>query len=200
MKAVTSIVVGVRQPTRDHQHLATLLEEHLNHLTLEAPVKSIKLTAKDFMPFSPANVSLFFDPELDHLLTHKDSDIETLIEQLQARMGRDAINTFCSIADHRPEYAYRVNESAAEKREPLKQQRPFWLLPEPRLLPHKKHQPWLQGPVTLIKGPERIQAGWWSGDDVSRDYYIAVDNKGRHLWIYQELKQQCRWYLHGLFA
>ena len=105
-----------------------------------------------------------------------------------------------SRADHRPEYAYRVNETMAKKSELIKPQRPFWLLPEPRLLPQKNHRPWLQGPVTLIKGPERIQAGWWSGHDVSRDYYVAMDSKGSHLWVYQELSEQCRWYLHGLFA
>jgi len=200
MHTATDIIVGVRQATRDHQHLATLLEEHLNRLSLKAPVKGIKLTAKDFMLFSPQDFSLFLEPALDQPLTGRESDIGSLLEQLQARMGRDAIKTIHSVADHRPEYAYRVNETVAAKSEHIKQQRPFWLLPEPRLLPQKNHQPWLQGPVTLIKGPERIQAGWWSGRDVRRDYYIAVDNKGSHLWIYQELNEPCQWYLHGLFA
>jgi protein ImuB len=198
--AATNVIVGVRQATRDHKHLKSLLEEHLNRLSLPAPVKSIKLSAKEFMLFSPEDVSLFLEPELDQPLLRKESDIETLLEQVQARMGRDAIKTFHSVADHRPEYAYRVNETVTKKCERIKQHRPFWLLPEPRLLPQKNHRPWLQGPVTLIKGPERIQAGWWSGHDVRRDYYIAVDNKGSHLWIYQELNKHCRWYLHGLFA
>ena len=199
-KAVTSVVVGVRRATRDHDHLAALLEEHLNRLLLEAPVKSIRLTAADFTPFSPQDLSLFLEPALDQPLTGRESDIETLLEQLQARMGRDAVKTFHGVADHRPEYAYRVNETAAEKCEIIKQQRPSWLLPEPRLLPQKDHRPWLQGPVLLIKGPERIQTGWWSGHDVRRDYYVAMDSKGSRLWIFQELDEHRRWYLHGLFA
>ncbi|MGB5603126.1 MAG: DNA polymerase Y family protein, partial [Gammaproteobacteria bacterium] len=198
--AATNIIVGVRQATRDHKHLISLLEEHLNRLSLAAPVMSIKLSANDFILFSPEDLSLFLEPELDQPLLRKESDIVTLLEQVQARMGRDAIRTFHSVADHRPEYAYRVNETVTKKCESTKQHRPFWLLPEPRVLPQKNHRPWLQGPVTLIKGPERIQAGWWSGHDVRRDYYIAVDNKGSHLWIYQELNEHCRWYLHGLFA
>jgi len=115
-------------------------------------------------------------------------------------MGRDAIRTIHSVSDHRPEYAYRVNESVTKKTECIKQQRPFWLLHEPRLLLQKNHRPWSQGSIKLIKGPERIQAGWWSGHDIRRDYYIAVDKKGSHLWIYQELNEHGRWYLHGLFA
>ncbi len=199
-KAATRIVVGVRRATRDHEHLAALLEEHLNRLSLEAAVKSVRLSAADFMPFSPQDSSLFLDPALDLALSCKESDIETLLEQLQARMGHDAIKTFQGVADHRPEYAYRVNETAVKTSEPIKQHRPFWLLPEPQLLPQKDHRPWLRGTVTLIRGPERIQAGWWSGHDVCRDYYVAMDGKGSRLWIFQELDERCRWYLHGLFA
>lgn len=199
-QAAASVIIGVRQPTRDQEQLASLLEEHLNRLSLEAPVKSIKLVATDFVPFSPQTLSLFLEPALDQPLDCGESDIETLLEQLQARMGGDVIRTFHSVADHRPENAYRVNEASATKSELIKQQRPFWLLPEPRLLPQKNHQPWFQGPVALIKGPERIQAGWWAGRDVSRDYYIAVDNRGSRLWVFQELSEDQRWYLHGLFA
>ena len=137
---------------------------------------------------------------MDQPLDCGESDIETLLEQLQARMGGDVIRTFHGVADHRPENAYRVDGTSATKSESIKQQRPFWLLPEPRLLPQKNHQPWFQGPVALVKGPERIQAGWWSGRDVCRDYYIAVDNRGSRLWLFQELGEDHRWYLHGLFA
>jgi protein ImuB len=198
--AATTVMVGVRQATRDHQHLVNLLEEHLNRLALKAPVKSIKLTASDFLPFSPRNTSLFLDPALNQQLTSRESNIETLMEQLQARLGRDAIKTVHSVNDHRPEYAYRFNDKAITKSELVQQQRPFWLLPEPQLLPQKNDRPWLQGPIVLLKGPERIEAGWWSGADIRRDYYIAMDSTGSHLWIYRELTGHYQWYLHGLFA
>lgn len=197
---VTRVTVGVRRATRDHRHLATLLRERLDRLLLEAPVRRIRLTASELMPFRPQELSLFLEPALDQNPACSESDIETLLEQLQARMGRDAVRTFHGVADHRPEYAYVVNGAAAGKSERVMQQRPFWLLPEPRLLPQKDRRPWLQGPVVLVRGPERIQAGWWSGRDVGRDYYIAVDSKGSRLWIFRELDEHCRWYLHGLFA
>lgn len=198
--AATNIIVGVRKSTRDYDRLATLLKEHLNRLSLPAPVKSIKLHAKDFVLFSPQELSLFLETVPNQNLACNESDIESLLEQLQARIGSDVIKSHYSVADHRPEYAYRINQSGKVKSECLKQQRPFWLLPEPRLLTRKNNLPWLQGPISLIRGPERIEAGWWSGHDVHRDYYVAVDNKGSHLWIFQELNEDCRWYLHGLFA
>ena len=209
-QTATHIMIGVRQATRDQPHLLLLLEEHLNRLALSAPVKSIQLTARDFMPFSPQDLSLFSEPvfsepvfskpALNQPLTARESTIETLLEQLQARLGRDAIKTLHSVNDHRPEYAYRFNDTVAKNSELVPQQRPFWLLPEPRLLPQKNHQPWLQGPIVLLKGPERIEAGWWSGKDIRRDYYIAVDRAGSQLWIYQELNEHQQWYLHGVFA
>jgi protein ImuB len=198
--AATNILIGVRQATRDHPRLMLLLEEHLNRLSLNAPVKSIQLNARDFAPFSPQDLSLFTEPVLNQPLTAQESTIETLLEQLQARLGRDAIKTLHSVNDHRPEYACRFNVTAAKNSELVQQQRPFWLLPEPRLLPQKNHRPWLQGPIMLLKGPERIEAGWWSGKDIRRDYYIAMDKAGSHLWIYQELNEHRQWYLHGLFA
>jgi protein ImuB len=194
------IKLGVRKATRDQQHLIRLLEEHLNRLALDAPVKSIRLTAKDLLPFLPQEQSLFADLTFEQTLSVKEGNIEKLLEQLQARLGNEAIKTIHSVNDHRPEYAYRFNEAVAKQSELIKQQRPFWLLPAPQLLPQKDNQPWLKGPIALIKGPERIEAGWWSGHDVRRDYYIAMDSKGSHLWIYQEHNEHYRWYLHGLFA
>jgi protein ImuB len=198
--AATNIIIGMRQSSRNHQHLMMLLEEHLNRLSLSAPVKSIKLTASDFVPFLPEDLSLFNEPVLNQQLVSQEGDINTLLEQLQARLGRDAIKTIHSVNDHRPEYAYHFNDTTTKKSELAQQQRPFWLLPQPQLLPQKNHRPWLQGPIVLLKGPERIEAGWWSGQDIRRDYYIAMDIAGSHLWIYQELTGHYQWYLHGLFA
>jgi hypothetical protein len=61
-----------------------------------------------------------------------------------------------------------------------------------------KHQ------LTLLKGPERIDFGWWDEDDLSkvitRDYYVAtIDNQGSLLWIFQYSNDK-RWYLHGIFS
>jgi protein ImuB len=63
-----------------------------------------------------------------------------------------------------------------------------WLLEAPRRL--------AEGEFALLAGPERIESGWWDGDEASRDYFIA--RLGESLgWIYRE---DGEWHLHGLFA
>jgi protein ImuB len=74
--------------------------------------------------------------------------------------------------------------------------RPVWLLDAP--LP-------LDGGLLLEQGPERIESGWWDGNGVARDYYIArqvgtaARVPGARLWVFQE-RHSKRWYLHGVFA
>ena len=60
-------------------------------------------------------------------------------------------------------------------------------------------QPVWQGVLSLDKGPERIESGWWDGDDVRRDYYRASNARGVTVWIYQDLRSQ-NWYLQGFFG
>jgi len=215
-QAATTVVIGVRQASRDGQHLLLLLREQLERLALKDSVKGITLSAHEFLPFVPQDEmmpGLFADISAGQAGANTINNIDHLLEQLQARLGRDAIKKVYSVNDHRPEYAYRFNEATSKSKQLLAPQRPFWLLPEPRLLPQKDNRPWLNGPVSLLKGPERIEAGWWSGDDVRRDYYIAIDRHGSHLWIFQEFKQQSsqlkspqlqspqlQWYLHGIFS
>ena len=216
-QSVTTVIVGVRQASRDPQHLLSLLREQLERLALKASIKGLTLAAHDFLPFVPQDASLFgLFPDIpsDQQASTTNSNIDHLLEQLQARLGRDAIKKIHSVNDHRPEYAYCFNNTAKKQTDTVSQQRPFWLLPKPQPLPQKDNRPWLNGPVSLLKGPERIEAGWWSGHDVRRDYYIAIDNRGSHLWIYRERKQpastqpastqhtprQHQWYLHGIFS
>src|SRR5207302_1119296 len=52
--------------------------------------------------------------------------------------------------------------------------------------------------VTRCWGPERIEAGWWRGDDVRRDYYVVATQLGTRLWIFRR-PGDGRWWLHGSF-
>src|ERR1700722_15158342 len=127
-----------------------------------------------------------------------------LVERLRARLGEDAVYGVVSIAEHRPEAAWRrVQELHGEKMadRPILTDRgmprPVWLLAAP--LP-------LESVLLILEqGPERIESGWWDGKGVARDYYIARQARGtRHshgarLWVFQE-RQSKRWYLHGMFA
>jgi protein ImuB len=78
-------------------------------------------------------------------------------------------------------------------------ERPFWLLTNPVSLPVKQHRPFYGSPLRLIRGPERIEDGWWAGLAV-RDYYVAQAENGTRYWLYQERGSETGWFLHGLFA
>ncbi|MCG6943247.1 MAG: DNA polymerase Y family protein [Thiohalocapsa sp.] len=78
--------------------------------------------------------------------------------------------------------------------------RPLWLLARPLPLAARDGRPWLDGPLDLGRGCERIDTGWWDGFAVARDYYVALSADGERLWVYRELRGNRGWFLHGIFG
>jgi protein ImuB len=78
-------------------------------------------------------------------------------------------------------------------------ERPLWLLPVPEPLRCVAGRPHLDGGLRMIDGPERIESGWWDGNDVGRDYFVAVGLGGERLWVFRD-RADHRWYLHGRFG
>jgi len=93
--------------------------------------------------------------------------------------------------DHRPEKAWCVlsDDKGATTCADLPD-RPLWFLHEP--------QP-INDLPQLLGTPERIEAGWWTGQDTSRDYYLARTEEGAHWWLFRE-NETHHWYLQGLWA
>ena len=81
--------------------------------------------------------------------------------------------------------------------------RPVFLLDTPRFLKTDHGEPHLGGPLLLLRGPERIDFGWWDQQDIeaplARDYYIARQTTGELIWVFKHLPSD-RWFLHGVFA
>jgi protein ImuB len=139
-----------------------------------------------------------------------------LVEQLRARLGVEAVHGLERVPEHRPERAWRIAEPALPEmtREATREtpklvaphvitvpsRRPLWLLGAPQLLESPRGRPQQDGPLELSAGPERIESGWWDGDDARRDYYVAKDRHGSRLWIYRECDGARRWFLHGIFG
>ena len=117
------------------------------------------------------------------------------MERLRARLGGKAVQGMKVAAEHRPERSFlRTKPSPGDDPwlSPRFGPRPFWLLPRPSPLERES--------VTLLAGPERIESGWWDGDDVRRDYFVALDSRGSRLWVFRERDGERRWYLHGIFG
>ncbi|WP_210473278.1 Y-family DNA polymerase [Vibrio crassostreae] len=178
---------------------------NLTHLTLE----SLKLTA----PVQGLTLSLIRHGE-PQMAYHDLFDGNTgtlaaldLLSLLQAKLGQASIQTPKIQHDPRPEKANQysiptLSKSVSKSKTPsefeqqttdlsVNQQRlrPSILLPEPETLTEK---------ITLSQGPERIVSGWWDGEKIIRDYFIAHSENGRWLWVFRTPDKQ--WFLHGLFS
>jgi protein ImuB len=57
----------------------------------------------------------------------------------------------------------------------------------------------IDAPPELLRGPERIESGWWDQDDVRRDYYLARTGEGAQVWVFRD-RRDGAWYLQGLWA
>jgi protein ImuB len=149
----------------------------------------LALDASEFHPAVINNQSLF-GPGAE-----EDTAWQQVLDQLQTRLGEEAVCYLQLPDEHRPEYAwaYGPTQHAGAKTDGLLKRRPLWLLSQPQRL----RSP-LKG-VTLTSEKERIEGGWWDGFDIRRDYYRARDHNGRHLWLFRNL-QDGEWYLQGLFG
>lgn len=180
------------EPSRSLTLLQTLLAERLAHTVLPGAVERLGLST-EALAQAPASGRDLFD-------AHHGEPLPVLLDRLRARLGDAAVTGLSATADHRPERAWRpcaVGEGEAADPAPG---RPAWLLGTPRRLRVVAGRPCLDGRLTLLGGPERIEGGWWDSADVARDYYVAVQRSGRRLWIYQERRPGGGWYLHGLFG
>ena len=205
--APTALEIALAEPAWREEHLLRLLRERLARTTLPAAVIALRLQAREVQPMAPATEALFPEPG------GTPADYRRLLELLTARLGADCVLTPAPLADHRPEVrngwapasnsaSTPANMAAPASLAPAgAAERPFWLLPEPLALPLRGHRPFYGAPLTLVRGPERIECGWWDGMPVMRDYFVAQSEGEFFYWIYRQRSgAEVCWFLHGLFA
>ena len=218
----TALEIALAEPSRDPVHLLVLLRERLAALQLPAPTLDLSLHADDIAQRAPPNAELFPTPAAEH------EGLTRLIERLQARLGRDQVRRLVPLPDHRPEHATTTRIADAAPRRPARARgakaqaapvlsphavRPVWLLQCPEPLRERQHQgdaePLVDGqPLLLVSGPERIESGWWDGQRVERDYFIAELPGGALVWVYCSRVQfrpltglaEPKWFLQGRFG
>jgi len=189
----TTVMLPLSMPSRDPAHLLVLLRERLSNIALPDRVESIALTAAETMQLAPRNFSFFGDR--DALAENR----LVLVERLRARLGEDAVCGLALVPDHRPELAWEPVEPGHAAIASASNPRPLWLLAAPKPL---RTNPDGTAPVSLsiLAGPERIESGWWDGNDVTRDYFVAGNAAGARFWVFRERSGTNGWFLHGVFA
>jgi protein ImuB len=197
------LVLRTAEPTGDMGHLQRLLGEHLARITLPAPVSYLRLRTLETQKLRGISASLLPDAQ------RRGDSLHQLLERLSARLGPQQVLQMQTRADHRPEHmqvwqpaestlnliasyaggtgaggqkCYRNQPSHASS--PLY---PSWLLATPLKLAVQHNRPQYPGPLRLLAGPQRLEAGWWDGGDCAlRDYFLAYSERMGLLWIYRE--------------
>ncbi|ACR30218.1 Y-family DNA polymerase [Burkholderia glumae] len=197
----TSVELAFAEPTRDELHCLRVLGERLARAELPAAVLALRLVATRVEAVAPPSAELFPEPGRTREARAR------LVELLRARLGADNVLCAAPGADHRPEAANRWLPSHAPAGRPSEAPavapRPAWLLAEPIALAMRENRPCYRTPLRLMSTAERVEGGWFDGQLVQRDYYVAQDDDGACYWIYMDRDRrgsEPRWFLHGLFG
>jgi len=187
-EAHTDVEVGLLAAEREPAMLFELTRGRLERVQLARPVVAIRLLARELPPFVPASRDLF-DVRLQQTLPWPQ-----LRERLRARLGDTAVHRLAPTSDPRPERAWRRADADTLRmpQAPVRPPRPLWLLPKP--IPLRDFNP------RIVSGPERLESGWWDGDEARRDYYVLETSQGQRAWAFAPPGEQGGWMLHGWFA
>jgi protein ImuB len=227
---VTIITLELASASRDLDHLTTLLRERLARTELPCAAIEIAIASGRVTPLASHNLAFLPDSAgqaesasrfverlnarlgantICGLTPHADYRPERAWRACQP--GAAANAGVEEDAAHSRQASRTLNH---QLNRPLTQPlthpltRPLWLLTTPKPLretgetnaaPHdpQDHE---GGPLSLLAGPERIEAGWWDGQHVARDYFVARNAAQSLLWIYRERNVAARWYVHGFFS
>ena len=183
------LTVRTAQPAQDLRHVARLIAEQLNQVSLSAPVHSITLVSLETVSLhnaAAATASLLIEPK------QQGASSVQFIERLSARLGAGSVQVWQPRADHRPEAmqswvaagddadlnatksgaararidwlkgkkGIKILESI-EKKGNFDALFPTWLLPKPLKLTSRAGAPLHQGPLLKLAGPQRLEATGW---------------------------------------
>jgi protein ImuB len=192
----TRLDLDFASPEREADFILSIAREKLGRLALCAPTLALTLHAESLLPYTPRSGTWLPGPRENAL------DRERLIERLSARLGTQCVFGIGIADDHRPEKGggSLFPDSGKNLRMPFSPARPTWLLHRPRRLITENGEPSFQGRLELQAGPERIESGWWDGEEVCRDYYVASNARGETYWIFREHRDRQSWFVHGVFA
>ncbi len=203
--------VALSQPSLSLKHWIELTLLHLERLNLSERIAAITLRVVRSAPLEVRQTRLF-----DGNQANGERHWRTVLERLIGRLGESAVRRVRLCPDPQPEWAFADNsvtdETADRKAGDVFHHlpvRPIRLLRRPREVEVVSVVPggppirfwWEQRrhEVAHSWGPERIETGWWRGEDVRRDYYLVETSQGEWFWLFRTLGEE-RWWLHGIFS
>jgi protein ImuB len=226
-KARTRMALDFASPEREADFILAIAREKLGRLTLPAATVALSLRADALLPCSPRASTWL--PGAGEQAIDRDRLLQRLSARLgrervfgialaddhrperdwapashsrplcHSREGGNPLGSRLHGNDtfHGNDNPFHGNDNPLRGND---NPRPAWLLNRPHRLITRDGDPSYQGDLELRAGPERIEAGWWDGEEVRRDYYVATNPRGETFWIFREHRDPSAWYLHGVFA
>jgi protein ImuB len=200
----TQVFLGGAEFERRAEHWLDLLRIRFERVQLPEAVIAVRLQGGHNQAMQAATERLALQGK--RRTQGRCYSMAQLAERLAARIGNQFVHSVTTVAEHRPQRAWRLQGFPGGKgiaslcaiRHSLC--RPLWMLPEPALLSAEQGYPLHQGRLTLLEGPERLETGWWDDDSITRDYYTAMNPQGLRLWVFRNRSRTASWYLHGIFG
>ena len=182
----SQVAVGLLGAEREPGMLFEVARGRLEQLQVIAPVRGLRLVARDLPAFAPEHRLLFDERPQQNL------PWQQLRERLRARLGDEALHGLRARADHRPECAWQAETDSKPDLPGPVVPRPGWLLRQPQILQESSPR--------ILAGPERIESGWWDDGDMRRDYYLIETRSGQRAWAYRRVGESGPLLVHGWFA
>jgi protein ImuB len=191
---LSAITVRSSSSHSDWENWQQLTHIHFDQLQLQSSVEGLFLNCDTLYAGELDSIDLF-SPR------NQRESLSGLLDRLRNRLGLQAIQRIGCRDEHLPEFAvYLSNENIGVKNHghPTAAQRPFWLMPQPKLLKQHGDRLYWNGALNLVYGPERIEDNWWL-EAISRDYYIAENSDKQLYWVFRDRLAKS-WFIHGIFA
>jgi protein ImuB len=206
--------VELLRPSASVRNLLDLVRLRIERLRLPAEVSGVTVRAASVVPLDFQQGDLFGRCGV----STGGNEVTGLLERLSSRLGERAVLRPRLWADAQPEmacqYAPWLSDVAhappcADNRPAVPLTRPTWLKDRPVAIrvdsagsggaPERVRWGERDHSVQRAWGPERVETGWWRGEDVRRDYYAVETATGERLWLFRDLADGS-WFLHGVFA
>lgn len=211
-----SLSLRLSHPSRDENHLWSLLRPRLEQINIGYGVEEIHLRAERAERIGHGQVELWPDV-LSGTQSPHDSSWEQLLDHLIERLGLENVLVANPVETYIPEQTYAFHSWNEEDRKLRNEEqrtysaaRPSRLLSPPEPIRVMTVTP--DGPLVWLNwrgrerrvyrsiGPERITMPWWQSSaastNLARDYYMIVDMDGDWLWVYRD-GQTGSWFVHG---
>jgi protein ImuB len=216
------IPVGLVRPSATFAHLIDLLRLHLERVRVTAEIAEVSL-------FVPCVAALEFQQDEMFEEAVGSKLLAPLLERLASRLGESAILRPELNPDPQPEYGWEREDLSdhEDTKARRKEEKISFLSFVSSCLrgetffrpPRLERRPVAVAVMSVVPGgpplsfewkgrsfriaqawgPERIETGWWRGDDVRRDYYQVETAGGERFWLFRRLPDE-RWFLHGVFV